>query len=65
MPNLRIWLTRFSKKEGYILPAYWLTPTKTAENRLNELPRHIRRKLAVGGAITGAVIRLGRIILKW
>jgi integrase len=44
IPNLRIWLTRFCKQEGYVFPGYWLTPTKTSENRLSELPRFIRRK---------------------
>ncbi len=44
MENLRVWLTRFNGHHGPILPQRWLTATKSSENRLNELPRYIRRK---------------------
>lgn len=44
MPNLKLWLTKFNNEAGSLIPPYWLSPTKTSQNRLNELPRYIREK---------------------
>lgn len=44
LPNLMLWLQRFNQEHGSVIPNRWLTATKTAENRLSELPRFIRKK---------------------
>ncbi len=46
-PNLRSWLTTYQKASGTVLPAHWLTATKSAEHRLSELQRFISRKTGV------------------
>lgn len=48
--NLRDWLVQYRKDSGSVMPPHWLEPTKSAENRLAELPRFIAR-------ITGVVWR--------
>lgn len=45
--NLREWLLQYRKDSGSVMPPYWLEPTKSAENRLAELPRFIARTTGV------------------
>lgn len=45
--NLREWLVQYRKESGTVMPPYWLEPTKSAEDRLAELPRFIARKTGV------------------
>jgi len=45
--NLREWLFQYRKESGTVMPPYWLEPTKSAEDRLAELPRFIARKTGV------------------
>lgn len=42
-PNLKAWLIAFRKETELVTPGYWLEGTKSAENRLSELTRLIKR----------------------
>lgn len=45
--KLKVWLALNRKDCGTVMPVFWLTPTKSADDRLSELPRHITRKTGV------------------
>lgn len=45
--NLRAWLQVYGQVSGTIVPEHWLKPTKTAQNRLDELGRFIERRTGV------------------
>lgn len=46
-PNLKAWLEKYLPKSGPVLPERWTQPTKTKENRMDELGRYIERKTGV------------------
>lgn len=45
--NLRAWLRAYRQDFGTIVPDHWLKPTKTAQNRLDELGRYVERRTGV------------------
>jgi site-specific recombinase XerD len=47
MDNLRAWLTAFGRETGTVMPAFWLTATKSAENRMDDISRSISRRTGI------------------
>jgi len=45
--NLAAWFKLHRKESGSVVPAHWLTPTRSAKDRLDEITRFIARKTGV------------------
>ncbi len=45
--NLRDWLLKYQKHDGTVMPGWWLMKTKSANDRLAELPRFLTRKTGI------------------